>query len=415
MSELGYRGRRLHVEDVDLAAIAHAIGTPCYVYSSAAIERRWHEFERAFAGVPHLVCYAVKANGNLAVLDLLARAGAGFDVVSVGELERVLAAGGDAGRTVFAGVGKRAEEIRRALEAGIRCLNVESEGEIERIEMLAAALGTVAPIAVRVNPDVDARTHPYIATGLSESKFGVPFERAVALYERARRSPHLAATGVACHIGSQLTEVAPFRDALGRVAALVGDLRSRGHPIRHVDVGGGLGVRYRDESPPTVDAYAAAVREAVGDLEVEVVTEPGRAIVAEAGVLLTTVEYVKFGGAREFAVVDAAMNDLLRPALYQAWHDVLPLARGHGEPRRLDVVGPVCESGDFLARDRTLAVAPGDVLAVCTAGAYGFVMSSTYNARPRPPEVMVRGARWHCVRPRESVAALYAGETLLPR
>jgi len=415
MSELGYRGRRLHVEDVDLAAIAHAIGTPCYVYSSAAIERRWHEFERAFAGVPHLVCYAVKANGNLAVLDLLARAGAGFDVVSVGELERVLAAGGDAGRTVFAGVGKRAGEIRRALEAGIRCLNVESEGEIERIEMLAAALGTTAPIAVRVNPDVDARTHPYIATGLSESKFGVPFERAVALYERARRSPHLAATGVACHIGSQLTEVAPFRDALGRVAALVGDLRARGHPIRHVDVGGGLGVRYRDESPPTVDEYAAAVRAALGDLGVEVVIEPGRAIVAEAGVLLTTVEYVKLGGTREFAVVDAAMNDLLRPALYQAWHDVLPLARGHGEPRRLDVVGPVCESGDFLARDRVLAVAPGDVLAVCTAGAYGFVMSSTYNARPRPPEVMVRGARWYCVRTRESVAALYAGETLLPR
>ncbi len=416
MQPFHYAGGLLHAEGVSLADIARVHGTPCYVYSSAAIAERWQAFDRAFAPRPHLVCYAVKANGSLAVLDLLARLGAGFDIVSVGELERVLAAGGRPDRTVFAGVGKREDEIERALEVGIRCLNVESEPELERIDRIAGRLGVRAPVALRVNPDVDPKTHPYIATGLAESKFGIPLAAAPAVYERAAAMAHVEVTGVACHIGSQLTDATPFRDALARVAALVSDLRACGIPVRHIDAGGGVGVRYRDEDPPSAAEYAAAVMGAIDDPTLEITLEPGRAIVAEAGVLLTRIEYLKLGDRRNFAVVDAAMNDLLRPALYEAWHAIEPVEPRAGAVRRsYDIVGPVCESGDFLGQARELAVEAGDLLAVRTAGAYGMSMASTYNARPRPAEVMVRGAEAHLVRPRDSVLSLYAGERPLPR
>jgi diaminopimelate decarboxylase len=410
-----YRGDTLHAEDVPLDRLAAEFGTPTYVYSRATLERHWHAFDEAFAGRPHLVCYAVKANGNLGVLNALARLESGFDIVSLGELERVLAAGGEARRVVFSGVGKRADEMRRALELGIRCFNVESEAELDRLNRVAGEVGRPAPVSLRVNPDVDPKTHPYIATGLKESKFGIDVADALAVYRRAADLPNLEVVGIDCHIGSQLTSLSPFLDALDRVLALIHRLADEGIALHHLDVGGGLGVRYRDETPPEPAEYAEAINARLGGLAMEVLIEPGRAIVANAGVLLTRVEYLKPTAHRRFAIVDAAMNDLIRPALYEAYHEVVPVRRdGGGEEAAYDLVGPVCESSDFLARNRALRLAPGDLLALRTAGAYGFSMASNYNGRPRPAELMVDGDRIHVVRRRETCQDLYRGESVLP-
>ena len=410
-----YRGDTLHAEDVPLDRLAAEFGTPTYVYSRATLERHWHAFDKAFADRPHLVCYAVKANGNLGVLNALARLESGFDIVSLGELERVLAAGGEARRVVFSGVGKRADEMRRALELGIRCFNVESEAELDRLNRVAGEVGRPAPVSLRVNPDVDPKTHPYIATGLKESKFGIDVADALAVYRRAADLPNLEVVGIDCHIGSQLTSLSPFLDALDRVLALIHRLADEGIALHHLDVGGGLGVRYRDETPPEPAEYAAAINARLGGLAMEVLIEPGRAIVANAGVLLTRVEYLKPTAHRRFAIVDAAMNDLIRPALYEAYHEVVPVRRdGGGEEAAYDLVGPVCESSDFLARNRALRLAPGDLLALRTAGAYGFSMASNYNGRPRPAELMVDGDRTHVVRRRETCQDLYRGESVLP-
>lgn len=414
MDHFNYRHGQLFAEEVPVADIAATVGTPCYIYSRATIERHWHAFDRAFGDHPHLVCYAVKANSNLAVLSLLARLGSGFDIVSGGELERVLAAGGDPGKVVFSGVGKRRDELDRALEVGIRCFNVESEAELALLERVAAERGQRAPVSLRINPDVDANTHPYISTGLKQNKFGIAPERALAVYLQAAASSHLEVVGVDCHIGSQLTQVAPFVDALERVLALVARLEGQGIRIHHVDLGGGLGIRYRDEEPPLPADHAAALLEHLRGKPYEILIEPGRAIVGNAGILVTRVELLKQGEDRNFAVVDAAMNDLLRPALYSAWQAIVPVEpRTQGEPRRYDVVGPICETGDFLGKDRELNVEPGDLLAVRSAGAYGFVMSSNYNSRPRAAEVMVDGDRFQVVRWRERLADLYAGESVL--
>jgi diaminopimelate decarboxylase len=405
----------LHFDGAALAAIADRYGTPCYVYCADEIVRRWREFDAAFGPVRHLTCYAVKASSNIAILNLLAREGAGFDIVSGGELERVLAAGARPDRIVFAGVGKTAAEMRRGLEVGIRTFNVESEAELERLHAVAAELGVIAPVALRVNPDVDPETHPYIATGLAESKFGIPTGQVIGVFRRAAALPHVAVTGLACHIGSQIATLAPIRAAMESVATLVGQLARSGIPVHHVDAGGGLGVRYREEGTVDPRAYVETVRTALAGLDVEILIEPGRAIVAEAGVLLTRVEYLKPGAGSVFAVVDAAMNDLVRPALYDAWHDIVPVTlRDDVESGVYDVVGPICESGDFLGRARRLALRPGDLLAVCTAGAYGFVMSSNYNSRGRAPEIMVRGEQSHLVRPRETNLELFASERMLP-
>jgi len=414
MDHFEYRDGLLHAEEIDLRHLGERFGTPLYVYSRATLERHWHAFDRALAGRAHRVCYAVKANGNLAVLDTLARLGSGFDIVSVGELERCLAVGADPRGIVFSGVGKRADEMARALEVGIGCFNVESAGELDRLAEVAASHGVSAAIALRVNPDVDPRTHPYIATGLRESKFGVPVDEALELYRRAAASPHLEVTGVDCHIGSQLTGVQPFVDALERILALCAQLEDEGIGLDHLDLGGGLGIRYRDEKPPEPAEWAAAIDRALGAAQYEIRVEPGRAIAGNAGVLLTRIEYLKSGPARRFAIVDAAMNDLIRPSLYDAWQDIVPVAPRAGEPFACDIVGPVCESGDFLGRDRRLNVAAGDLLAVRSAGAYGFVMASNYNARPRPAEVLVDGRRAHLARAREALSDLWAGEAGLP-
>lgn len=415
MDHFNYRDDRLYAEDVPAAEIAERFGTPCYVYSRATLERHWHAFDRALSARPHLVCFAVKANSNLAVLNLLARLGSGFDIVSVGELERVLAAGGDPRKIIFSGVGKRADEVRRALQVGIRCFNVESEPELELIADVAGALGTTAPISLRVNPDVDAQSHPYISTGLKENKFGIDIADAEAVYERAARMAQVRVVGIDCHIGSQLTELAPFLDALDRVLDLADRLAGRGIQIEHLDLGGGLGIRYIDEVPPEPAAYASAVHERLGERDYEIILEPGRAIAGNAGILLTRVEFLKSTATHNFAIVDAAMNDLLRPALYDARQDIVPVLRAAvGEVRDWDIVGPVCETGDFLGKGRPLALARGDLLAVRASGAYGFTMSSNYNSRPRAPEVMVDGERMHLVRRRESLADLWAGEATLP-
>jgi diaminopimelate decarboxylase len=414
MSVFSYRNGELHAEDVPLSRIAAGFGTPCYVYSRAALTRAWREFDAAFAGRDHLLCYAVKANPNLGVLDVFARLGSGFDIVSGGELARVLAAGGDPRKVVFSGVGKTAAEMRQALQAGILCFNVESAAELELLDRVAGELGVTAPVSLRVNPDVDAKTHPYIATGLKENKFGVAYDEALATYRRARQLPHLRIEGVDCHIGSQLTEVAPFIAALERVLALVDALEREGITIRHLDLGGGLGIRYRDETPPAVADYAQALIAALGNRPQKLVFEPGRLLTGNAGVLLSTVLYLKPGQDRNFAIVDAAMNDLMRPALYEAWHEVLPLREAAAGDRPYDIVGPVCESGDFLARDRRIAVGPGDVIAIASAGAYGMSMSSNYNTRPRAAEIMVDGRQVHVVRDRETVAMLLANEHRLP-
>jgi len=415
MDHFQYRDGELFAEDVPLREIAEQYGTPCYVYARATLERHWHAFDDAFRNRPHLVCFAVKANSNLAVLNVLARLGSGFDIVSVGELERVLAAGGDPAKVLFSGVGKQAGEMRRALEVGIRCFNVESAAELERLNGVAGELGVQAPVALRVNPDVDAKTHPYISTGLRENKFGIAIEQAPALYHRARELPHIRVSGVDCHIGSQLTQLGPFLDALDRVLALVERLAADGIEIDHLDLGGGLGVRYRDETPPEPAGYAEALLQRLGDVPYEVFIEPGRAIAANAGVLLTRVEYLKHSEAKDFAIVDAAMNDLIRPSLYQAWQAIVSVEEHpQGTAGVYDLVGPICETGDFLGRQRELTLREGSLLAVRSSGAYGFSMASNYNSRPRAAEVMVDGDRVRLVRRRETLAELYAGEAVLP-
>lgn len=414
MDAFTYRDGELFAEGVALSAIASRFGTPTYVYSRAHIEAQYRSYADALQGVPHLVCYAVKANSNLAVLNLLARLGSGFDIVSSGELERVLAAGGSADRIVFSGVGKSRDDMRRALEVGVHCFNVESVDELERLQVVAAEMDVKAPISLRVNPDVAAGTHPYISTGLKENKFGIAIEQAEAVYLRAASLSNLDVIGVDCHIGSQLTSLPPFLDALDRLLALVDRLATQGVHIRHLDLGGGLGVRYKDEQPPVAGDYIKAVRERIAGRDLALVFEPGRYIVANAGVLLTQVEYLKHTEHKNFAVIDAAMNDLIRPALYQAWMDVVPVQPRDGEAQRYDLVGPICETGDFLAKDRDLALAEGDLLAVRSAGAYGFVMSSNYNTRGRAAEVMVDGEQAYEVRRRETLEELYAGESLLP-
>lgn len=415
MDYFNYRDGRLHAEDVDLTTLTQEVGTPCYVYSRATLERHWQAFDKAMGNHPHMICYAVKANSNIAVLNLLARLGSGFDIVSGGELQRVLRAGGEPGKVVFSGVGKTAAEMRFALEHGIHCFNVESEPELERLNEVAGAIGKRAPIALRVNPDIDARTHPYISTGLKENKFGIAIDEAAALYARAARMPYIEVTGVACHIGSQLTTLAPFLDALERVLALVDTLESQGITVQHLDIGGGLGIRYHDETPPSPDEYARAIIRKLAGRTQSIHLEPGRAIAGNAGILLTRVEYLKCSEHKDFAVVDAAMNDLIRPALYDAFQEIVAVTpRSDGVERTYDIVGPVCETGDFLGKSRRLRIAPGDLLAVRSAGAYGFVMSSNYNSRPRAAEVMVDGDRHYVIRRRERFDDLVAGESLMP-
>ncbi len=415
MDHFLYRDNILYAEGVPLDVIAELYGTPCYVYSRATLERHWRAFDQAFAHRPHLICYAVKANSSLGVLDVLARLGSGFDIVSQGELERVLAAGGDPARVVFSGVGKRSEEMERALELGIRCFNVESAAELELLNQVAGRLGRRAPVSLRVNPDVDAKTHPYIATGLRENKFGVAIGEALAVYRRAADLPHLQITGIDCHIGSQLTELGPFLDALDRVLELASRLAAEGIHIGHLDLGGGLGIAYTSERPPEPADYAAAIEQRLQGADFEILLEPGRAIAGNAGILLTRVLYLKATEFKDFAIIDAAMNDLIRPALYRAVQDIVPVRRdAGGRPGRYDLVGPVCETGDFLGKERELSLNPGDLLAVRSSGAYGFTMSSNYNSRPRPPEIMVEGSCTHLIRRRERIPELFASERRLP-
>ena len=404
----------LHAESVPLTAVAERFGTPCYVYSRAALTNALLEFQQELSGLDALVCYAMKANSNLAVLNVFARLGAGFDIVSGGELQRALAAGGDPQKIVFSGVGKRVDEIRQALDAGILCFNVESAAELERLNEVAGSHGRKAPISLRVNPDVDAKTHPYISTGLKENKFGVAFEEALALYRRAAELPHLTINGIDCHIGSQLLDAAPFAEALDKLLQLVDRLQSEGIQLHHIDLGGGLGIRYRDETPPSIQDYLAPLLGELKNRRLKILFEPGRRLVGNAGILLTRVEYLKPGEAKNFAIVDAAMNDLARPALYDAWHDIQPVSPRTGSPRAWDIVGPVCESSDFLGRERPLDLQAGDVLAIMSAGAYGMTMSSNYNTRPRAAEVMIDGDTMHLIRRRETINDLYAHETLLP-
>lgn len=410
-----YRGDTLYVEGLSCATLAERVGTPCYIYSRAAIETALADYQRALEGCDHLLCYAVKANSNLAILQLLARHGAGFDIVSIGELERVIAAGGDPARVVFSGVVKRRDELRRALEAGIRCFNLESPAELDALQEVAASLGCRAPVSVRVNPNVDARTHPYIATGLRENKFGVEIDAAYALLRRARALPNIDVIGLDCHIGSQMTELAPLLEAADSLLSMVDRLRDEGLSIHHLDLGGGLGVRYRDERPPSISEAIGALRQAIGDRNLTLVLEPGRSIVANAGLLLTTVHYLKETPEHHFALVDAAMNDFIRPALYDAWVDIQPVQRREELPlRHWDIVGPVCETADFLGRGRALQLEAGSTLAVFGAGAYGFSMSSNYNSRPRAAEVLVDGGEYHLIRERETLEDLWRGEHLLP-
>jgi diaminopimelate decarboxylase len=409
-----YRNGTLCAEKVPLSDVASRFGTPCYVYSRAALESAYRDFEQAASGHDVLICYAVKANSNLAVLNVLARLGSGFDIVSGGELARVLAAGGAAGKTVFSGVGKSEAEMRAALKAGIFCFNVESEGELERLSRVAGEMGGKASVSLRVNPDVDPRTHPYISTGLRENKFGIPHEEAPRLLRKAASLPGLQLVGIGFHIGSQITEIEPFVVSLNKILDFVDMMDASGMQLNHIDVGGGLGIRYRDEQPPAVKDLMTRLLERIGRRKLKLLLEPGRALVGNAGVLLARVEYLKYGAVKNFAVVDAAMNDLLRPALYDAWQEVLPVAMRSGRAQRYDIVGPVCESADFLGRDRDLILADGDLIAVASAGAYGMSMSSNYNSRPRPAEVMIDGDTAHLVRERERNEHLFASERLLP-
>lgn len=413
MSHFSRRDHELCVEAVPLSRIAAEFGTPCYVYSHTALTAAYQSFDQAFAGHDHLVCYAAKANSSLAILDLFARLGAGFDIVSGGELARVLAAGGDAQKVVFSGVGKTADEMRQALDAGILCFNVESESELDRLNQVAGEMGKRAPVSLRVNPDVDPKTHPYISTGLKGNKFGIAYVDAVRVYCHARDLPHLEVIGIDCHIGSQITEISPFADALDKVLLLIDALEKEGITIHHLDLGGGLGICYSDETPPPVADYAEALLEKLAGRKFKILVEPGRALVGNAGLLLTKVEYLKHGDTKNFAIVDAAMNDLMRPALYDAYHAILPVKESKGVAQRYEIVGPVCESGDFLGHDRHLHLAEGDLLAVMSAGAYGMSMSSNYNTRPRAAEIVVQKNNTYLIREREKISQLFALEQRL--
>ena len=415
MDYFNYRNNELYAEAVAVQDIVATYGSPCYIYSRATLERHWNAFDLAFGDQAHLICYAVKANSNIALLNLLARLGSGFDIVSLGELERVMAAGGDAKKIVFSGVGKREDEILAALKIGIRCFNIEVTDELDRINRLAEQLGVIAPVSFRVNPDVDANTHPYISTGLKENKFGIDIEQALTEYRRAATLPHINIIGIDCHIGSQLTETRPFLDALDKILDLVSILKADGIHLHHLDLGGGLGIRYNEEEPPEPAEYIAAVLKRLGTTDFEILLEPGRAIVGNAGILVTQVEYLKPTAHKNFAIVDAAMNDLVRPSLYSAWQEIIPVNQQSNAPEQVwDIVGPVCETGDFLGKDRALKLSQGDLLAIRSSGAYGFSMSSNYNSRPRVAEVMVDGDQVYLVRERESIAHLLAGEHLLP-
>jgi diaminopimelate decarboxylase len=409
-----YQNDALYAEQVPLADIAARFGTPCYVYSRAALTDSLRQFTDALQGREHLICYAVKANSNLAILNVLARLGAGFDIVSGGELQRVLAAGGDARKVVFSGVGKTVAEMHMALDAGILCFNVESDAELDRLDRVAASMGEIAVISLRVNPDVDAKTHPYISTGLKQNKFGVAYDDALRLYRKARNLTSLRITGMDCHIGSQLTETGPFVAAAEKILALVDALASEGIILEHLDLGGGLGIRYKDETPPAIGDYVAALLAVLKGRSEKLLLEPGRVLVGNAGILLTRVEYLKHGEEKNFAIVDAAMNDLMRPALYDAYHNILPVLRENGPSQSYEVVGPICETGDFIGHARDLSIGQDSLLAVLSAGAYGMSMSSNYNTRPRAAEVIVDGTLVHLVREREQLLQMYAGEKLIP-
>ncbi len=413
MNSFNYRNGVLHVEKLPLNAIAVEFGTPCYIYSKTALVAAFEQFQAGLKNTDHLICFAVKSNPNLAILNLFAQLGAGFDIVSGGELARVLAAGGSPAKIVFSGVGKTANEMRTALNANIFCFNVESASELTRLNEVAASMEKIAPVSLRVNPNVDAKTHPYISTGLKNNKFGVAFEEAFALYQQAAAMLNIAVHGIDCHIGSQITEVTPFIDALDRVLGLVDELEAAGIPIEHIDVGGGIGICYADETPPAFSTYAEAILAKIGQRNVKLVFEPGRALVGNAGVLLTKVEYLKHTESKNFAIVDAAMNDLMRPALYDAYHDILPVSTNNNDTKVYEIVGPVCESGDFLGHDRQLSLEQGDLLAIMSAGAYGMSMASNYNTRPRAAEVMVDGDKAYLIRQREQISDLFALEKIL--
>lgn len=415
MSNFNYQNGTLYAEGVSLAEIAKQFGTPCYVYSRNEIESRWLAFDSAMADNSHLVCYAVKANSNIAVLNLLARLGSGFDIVSLGELQRVIKAGGDPANVVFSGVGKKVEEMQYALEKGIKCFNVESANELVRLNDVAASMNVAAPVSLRVNPDVDAETHPYISTGLKDNKFGIAFESAKSVYEQAAAMDNINVVGIDCHIGSQITTLSPFKDALLRVLVLIDELKEAGIKLKHLDIGGGLGITYNDETPPSPSDYVDVITETIQGYDLEIIMEPGRSIVGNAGVLVTEVQYLNETPYHNFAIVDAAMNDLIRPALYSGWHDIKRVEEAsNAEEVNYDVVGPVCETGDFLGKDRRLRLEHGDLLAVCSAGAYGFTMASNYNSRPRVAELLVDGEQIHEIRRRESIDDLMTGERLLP-
>ncbi len=414
MDYFNYKNGQLFAEDVDLQSLANKYGTPCFVYSRATLERHWHAFNDAFGDQPHLICYSVKANSNIGILNLLARLGSGFDIVSVGELERVLKAGGDPAKVVFSGVGKRSDEMQRALEVGIRCFNIESIGELERLNDVAGSMGKVATISIRVNPDVDAQTHPYISTGLKDNKFGIDIDIVEGVYQQAASMPNINVTGIDCHIGSQLTELSPIMDALERLIALADRLKAQGIAIHHLDIGGGLGVRYQDENPPLPSDYTAELFTNERIKDYEIIIEPGRAIAANTAVLLTQVEYLKHGDEKNFAIVDTAMNDLIRPALYQAWQEIVPVKEAVEEADTIyDIVGPICESADFLGKDRKLNLKQGDLLAIRSVGAYGFSMASNYNSRPRAAEVLVDGKNTTVIRDRETIESLFENEHII--
>ncbi len=413
MNSFNYQNGVLNVEDLPLNTIATEFGTPCYVYSKTALINAFEQFQAGLKDTNHLICFAVKSNPNLAILNLFAKLGAGFDIVSGGELARVLAAGGDPTKIVFSGVGKTADEMRAALTANIFCFNVESASELIRLNEVAGSMNKTAPVSLRVNPNVDAKTHPYISTGLKNNKFGVAFEEAFALYKQATAMSNIDVHGIDCHIGSQITEVTPFIDALDRVLGLVDELEAAGMPIKHIDVGGGIGICYANETPPAFSTYAEAILAKIGNRNVKLVFEPGRALVGNAGVLLTKVEYLKHAESKNFAIVDAAMNDLMRPALYDAFHDILAVNPNNINLKTYEIVGPVCESGDFLGHDRELSLQQDDLLAIMSAGAYGMSMASNYNTRPRAAEVMVNANKAHLIRQREQVSELFSLEKIL--
>lgn len=410
---LNYQNNILHIEEINIAELASQCGTPLYLYSYKALKRSWEAYSEALAQHGHTICYAVKANSNLAVLNEFAKLGAGFDIVSLGELERVITAGGDADKIIFSGVGKQDKEIKRALELGIYCFNVESKPELERINSIAQSMGKSAPIALRVNPDIDAGTHPYISTGLKENKFGISIEDALNLYQYAATLPFLKIKGIAYHIGSQLTEIKPFVDAVERIIILLDELLAQGIQLEHIDIGGGLGVTYQNEQPPSPAAYLQPILQRLKPYRLSVIVEPGRALIANAGILVTKVEYIKSTSEKNFAIVDAAMNDLIRPALYAAWHDIVPVYQRFDEDKVYDVVGPVCETGDFLGKGRRLAVQDNDLLVIKSAGAYGFTMSSNYNSRPRAAELMIKNGKVHLIRQRETIEQLFALENII--